>query len=345
MPMRPLLRRRGALLAASLLATVLCAGCGDVHTQLALGRARPLTVAIGSLPDAFYAALYAGRADRDFALGAIALRISARADPLAALESGSANVAIAPEPDVLAARARGEQLVAIGAFEPVPLAAIVSLSSRPLTTAGALAGHTVALPADPLAAAELETVLADAQVIPSSVHRVILTGPLADALRDGRADATLGEPWPAELATLTATHHQASVLAIQRAGVPTYAGLAIVVRVREARYDADLLRAFLQSLIRGERAVAAHPAATARLLHGVEPALGVAYERAVLASLLTISAPAGANRPFGYQSPTAWVAFAAWMAAHHLIANADGAGIAITDEFLPGQGEQIITTS
>ena len=42
--------------------------------------------------------------------------------------------------------------------------------------------------------------------------------------------------------------------------MPTYSGLVIVVRVGEAHYDGPLLRAFLQSLTRGERAVAADPA-------------------------------------------------------------------------------------
>jgi putative hydroxymethylpyrimidine transport system substrate-binding protein len=345
MPMRPELRRRGVLLAASLICTALCAGCGEVHARLALGPPRPLRVAIVGAPSALDAALYAAADDRDFAAGALAVTITQASDPLSALQSDGASVAIASEPALLAARAKGERLVAIGALVGRPLDAIVSLATHPIVSASELAGATIAPLAGPLARAELATMLASAHLAPGSVH-VASAGALATARRSaGAVQAVLAEPWPVVLATLELAHHPATALEVQQAGVPTYAGLAIVVRVGEAHYDGALLRAFLQSLTRGQRAVAADPGAAAAQLAKVNPAINAALERAVLAQTLPLTAPAQASEPFGYQDPNAWQAFGAWLTAHGLLAKGQNAGLAVTDEFLPGEGEQIVSSN
>ena len=125
MLMRPELSRRGALLVAGLASIALLAGCGEIHARQTLGATRPVTVALDAQPGALFAALYAAQVHGDFAAGALAVKIVAApgGDSLTALESGSATIAIASEPDLLAARARGSRLVAIGALVrrlPVP---------------------------------------------------------------------------------------------------------------------------------------------------------------------------------------------------------------------------------
>ncbi len=364
MPMRPELSRRGALLAASLICTVLCAGCGEVHARLSAAAPRPLAVAIGAEPSGLYAALYAARADGDFAAGALAVTIRQASDPLAALQSGAAGVAIASEPALLAARAKGDRLVAIGALVREPLDGLVSLATHPIASASALDGATLAPVEGSLAQAELATMLASAHVAPGSVHTTGSGGlgagggalaaagsglgasALATPLtRAGTVQAILADPWPVVLAALESAHHPARVLEVQQAGVPNYAGLAIVVRVGEAHYDGPLLRAFLQSLTRGQRAVEADPRSAAAQLAKVNPKLSAALERTVLAQTLPLTAPADASNPFGYQDPNAWQAFGAWMTARGLLAKGQNAGLAVTDEFLPGEGEQIVSSS
>jgi ABC-type nitrate/sulfonate/bicarbonate transport system substrate-binding protein len=133
------------------------------------------------------------------------------------------------------------------------------------------------------------------------------------------------------------------VLELAQAGVPTYSGLVLAVRLDEAHYDGPLLRAFLQSLTRGERAAAADPAAAVTALAKANPSLGAAFERAVLAEVQPIASPANPKLPFGYQGPAAWQAFGGWMHAHGLLPGIRNTGDAITDEFLPGQGEPIVT--
>lgn len=363
MPMRPELSRRGVLLAASLICTVLCAGCGEVHARLRAAPPRALTVAIGAEPSGLYASLYAARADGDFTAGALAVKVHQVSDPLAALESGGASVAIASEPALLEARAKGERLVAIGALVREPLDGLVSLATHPITSASQLAGATLAPLEGSLAQAELATMLASAHVAPASVHiasagglgagggaLAATSGLGASALatplaHEPTVQAILGGPWPVLLAALASSHHPGRVLEVHQAGVPNYAGLAIIVRVGEARYDGPLLRAFLQSLTRGQRAVAADPRSAATQLAKLDPKLGAGLERTVLAQTLPLTAPADASKPFGYQDPDAWQAFGAWMTVHGLLSQGQNAGLAVTDEFLPGEGEQIVSSS
>ncbi len=115
----------------------------------------------------------------------------------------------------------------------------------------------------------------------------------------------------------------------------------IVVRVGEAHHHGPLLRAFLQSLTRGEEAVAAHPAAAAATLARVNPRLGRGFERLLLAQILPLASPSDSTRPFGFQNPYTWQAFGAWMARHGLIKHAAD-GLGITNEFLPGLGEATV---
>jgi ABC-type nitrate/sulfonate/bicarbonate transport system substrate-binding protein len=332
------------LFAAGLIALALCAGCGEVHARPTVGAARPLTVAVGGPPSALYAPLYAAAADGDFRAGALAVTIAPTSDALAALESRRAEVALASEPDLLAARGAGSQLVAIAALISEPLEGVVSLARRPVTSASQLAGHTVATDGTPLSAAALATALAGAHVKPTTVRQIVAPAKLGGLLRSRRVIATIG-PWPLEKVELAAARRPAVVLALRSAGVPAYSGLVVVVRVDEAHHDAALLRAFLQSLIRGAGAVAARPAATAAALAKLDPTLSPAQERALLGTLGPLAARASATEPFGYQNAGAWVTFAGWMHAHRLLPDIAQPGFAITNEFLPGQGEQIVTGS
>lgn len=336
----PALRRRGALFAAGAAAAILCAGCGELAARTSNGPPRPVTVAIDGAPNALYAALYQAQAAGEFARGALAVKITTPpgGDSLGALESGSASVAVASEPQLLSARDRGAQLVAIGALVGRPLDAFISLARHPVGDASALAGHSLASAGTPLTTAQLDTALAHAGVASTSVRHVAAAANLAGALEHGHAIATLGGPWPLEVAVLQRARRSPTVLELPGAGVPTYSGLVLVVRVGEAHSQGPLLRAFLQSVTRGAADVAAHPSAAATTLARVDPLLDAAFERAALAALIPLARPTSTSAPFGYQNPYDWRAFGQWMHQHGLLRNANGGGLAITDEFLPGQG-------
>lgn len=346
MTTRPQLRRRGLLLAASLLATALCAGCGEANFPTKLGRERPLTVAIDGQPSGLYAPLYEARANGDFGLGALNVTIApgTPAGALEALESHRASVAIVSEPALLAARDGGATLVAIGALVGSPLDGLVSPATRPVNRLASISGKRIALAPGALVAAELATALAHAHLGAGAVGRVPLGPSVPAALARKGVVAALGGNWALAAAALSRSHQRLHVLALQKLGVPSYSQLVIAVRVGEAHYDGPLLRAFLQSLTRGERAAQANPAALAATLARVNPSLSAAYERALLGKVLPLAAPSDAKQPFGYQDPYSWQAFGAWMRSHGLLTHSSAdPGLAITDEFLPGLGEATVT--
>jgi putative hydroxymethylpyrimidine transport system substrate-binding protein len=324
-------RLTGALAAGALA----CAGCGEVHVNgTALGRPRQLTVALNGPPSALYAPLYEGAADGAFTRGALRVTLapeSSDTGALAALESGRAQVAVASEAAVLAARASGERVVAIGALENGPLEAIISL--RPLPSARALVGKTVVTDGTALASAELESYLAGSAVTTAQLR--IVRGD-TQTLVTHRAYAMLGR-WDLDAVSLALAHHHPTVN--RTLGVPTYTDLAIVVRVAQARYDGALLRAFLQSLGRAERATRADPTAAAKAIVEADPALRLKFEIAALAATQTVAQPAQAGEPYGYQNPVSWQSFGDWLEDHGLARSSAVAGDTITDEFLPGQGE------
>ena len=338
-------RRRRTLLSASLIAAVLCAGCGEAHFPTPLGPQRPLAVAIDGPLNGLYAPLYEALSNGDFKRGALRVTIApgTPAGALAALESHRAAVAIISEPELLAARDGGARLVAIGALVRQPLDGFVSLASRPVAKPGALSGRRLALAPGALTAAELATALSGASVAPASVKHVPLHGGVTAALAHPGVAATLGANWALAVAGLAQAHHKAHVLEIQNAGVPSYSELVIAVRVGEARVDGPLLRAFLQSLTRGERAAQANPDALAVALARANPKLSRSFERTLLAEVLPLAAPIDTKRPFGYQDPYAWQAFGGWMRDRGLIKHDADSGLAITDEFLPGLGEATVT--
>jgi ABC-type nitrate/sulfonate/bicarbonate transport system substrate-binding protein len=341
MPIRPELSRPGALLAAGAIVALLAAGCGDYHARRTAAPPRPVTVAIDAPAGALFAPLYTAEADGQFRAAALAVRVApAPGAALLALEQGNATFAITSEPGLLAARDAGQQLVAIAELVNAPLDGVVSLASRPLGGGvRALAGHSVATSGTPLAKAQLATVLAAAHVPQRRVRAVTASGALAAALTSRHAIAALGGPWPVELAQLEQGHHPAAVLRLPALGVPTYSGLVVAVRLGEARRDGPLLRAFLQALTRGQRAVAGNPQAAAQAVAravGGNGALRLA--RAVLARLEPLAGSLTGAAPWGWESGTQWRAFGAWMRSHGLLHGSADPARAITNEFLPGQG-------
>jgi putative hydroxymethylpyrimidine transport system substrate-binding protein len=336
------LRGRGALLAASLISLAALAGCGELHTRTGSGPARNLVVALDSQPSALFAPIYEAQANGDFGRGGLNVTIagpSAAQTPLGALETNRASLAVVSEPTLLAARDSGAQLVAVGALVQGPLESIISTGRKPITSVSQLVGRTIATSGSGLAEAELASVLSTADVDPSQVHAITVAGNLDAALTSHKAAAELGGFWDYDALQLAAAHQHPSVIRLPAAGIPSFSELVIVVRTGEAHHDGPLLRAFLQSLDSGESAVTADPQGVARLLAGINPALSQGFELAVLRATAPITQPADKADPFGFQNPLVWRRFADWMRVHGLLNGAGDGALAITDEFLPGQGE------
>jgi putative hydroxymethylpyrimidine transport system substrate-binding protein len=248
-------------------------------------------------------------------------------------------MAISYEPELLLARDQGLKLVSVAALVQRPLTSIIALPSAHVSKVADLAGKTVGTAGIPYQTAELQTALQTAGVNPARVRQVNVGFNLVPAMLSGKVAATLGGFWNYEAIQLAQLHKQPLTIPVDRAGVPPYAELVLVVRQHDARARGQDLRAFLQALTQGEREVRADPAAAAALVVKANPSLDRSLQLSSIERTLPAALPANRAEPFGWQEPPAWASFASWMLAHRLLAHDPAAGLPpFTNEFLPGQG-------
>jgi putative hydroxymethylpyrimidine transport system substrate-binding protein len=340
---QPRRRARTLTSACTLLAAVLSlAACGNKHDTLSAPSAKRFPVMLDSLPDANHEALYAALAGGDFRAVGLNVKLESPAEPsepLRLLAAGRVDLAIASEPELLLARDRGIKLVSIAALVQRPLASIIALGGRHIDGLAGLAGRRVGTAGEPYQAQELKTVLETAHVKPASVREVDIGSNLLGAMLSGRVDATLGGFWNYQAIQLRLAHRHPLVVPLNEAGVPDYDELVIVAREQQARTDGQDLRAFLQALTRGQRAVEASPTATTATLLAANPSLNRRLQLESIRQTLPAARPSESGKPYGWQSPGQWATFGYWMLNHKLLEhNPNGALPPFTNEFLPGQG-------
>jgi putative hydroxymethylpyrimidine transport system substrate-binding protein len=293
-------------------------------------------------PNADHAALYSAIAHGDFRAVGLAVQPvipAGTAEPLKLLAAGKVDMAISYEPELLLARDQGLRLVSVGALVQRPLTSIIALPGRHVSRLADLAGKTVGTAGIPYQAAELRTALQGAGVSPSTVKEVNVGFNLVPAMLSGKVAATLGGFWNYEAIQLQEMHKRPLTIPVDRAGVPPYDELVLVVREDEAHTRGQDLRAFLQALTQGEREVQAGPAAAASLVVKANPSLEPKVQIASVEHTLPAALPAELGRPFGWQSPTAWASFAGWMFTGKLLQHDPKTALPpFTNEFLPGQG-------
>jgi putative hydroxymethylpyrimidine transport system substrate-binding protein len=331
------------LLAGTCLSVALAlAGCGNKHDALSAPAAKSFTVMLDFFPNADHAALYSGISHGYFRAVGLDVKPEAPADPsepLKLLAAGKVDMAISYEPELLLARDAGLKLVSIGALVQRPLTSIIALPASHVKRVADLAGKRVGTAGIAYQAAELRTALAHAGVRAGSVREVNVGFNLIPAMLSKQVDATLGGFWNYEAIQLRLAHKRPVVIPLDRAGVPTYDELVLVVRAAEARRRGQDLRSFLQALTRGERAVRANPKAAADELVKASPTLEGKLQLESIKQTLGAAMPADQSKPFGWQQPEAWATFARWMFSNKLLHNDPGAGLPpYTNEFLPGQG-------
>jgi putative hydroxymethylpyrimidine transport system substrate-binding protein len=340
---RPAVRRRAVPIVLAVCCTLALGACGAKQDVTTAASAKPFTVMLDWFPNADHAALYAAIAGGDFR--AVGLNVepvipSETAEPLKLLAAGKVDVAISYEPEVLLARDQGLKVVSIGALVQRPLTSLIALPERHVSSVASLAGKTVGTAGIPYQAAMLRTILQHAKIEPSRVKEANVGFNLVPAMLSGKVAATLGGYWNYEAIQLRLMHKRPLVIPVDQAGVPTYDELVLAVREGEAHTDGQDLRAFLQALTRGERAVRANPAAAAALVVKANPSLEPKLQLESIKQTLPAAQPASASDPFGWQDPTAWAAFGSWMYSHALLQHdPDTSGLPpFTNEFLPGQG-------
>lgn len=326
--------------ALTLLLVALGAGCGEKEDILEPGEPRELTLMLDYVPNADHAGIYAAEANGDFADAGLDVTIRQPPDPAAPIKhvaAGRVDVAISYEPQVLRARDQGLRVVSVGALVRKPLTSIISLPKENVRTPADLAGKTVGTAGIDYQSAYLRTILTDAGVDPSSVTERNVGFNFTPALLTGRVDATLGAFWNYEGTQLRLAGREPRVIRMDEAGVPTYDELVLVANESALERDGGNIRAFIAALARGTRRVARDPERGVEALLDVDAGLDPRLERAVLEVTLPLLLPAE-GRPFGWQAPGEWQAFAAWMRENRLLTEIPDARGAFTNEFLPGQG-------
>jgi putative hydroxymethylpyrimidine transport system substrate-binding protein len=341
---RPSLRPATAMLAgaAAIACALALAACGTKQDAISAPAAKSFPVMLDFFPNADHAALYSAIAHGDFRAVGLDVQPQAPAEPaepLKLLAAGRVDVAISYEPELLLARDQGLKLVSVGALVQRPLTSIIALPAKHVAKVADLAGKRVGTAGIAYQKAELQTALQAAGVTPSSVREVNVGFNLVPAMLSGRVDATLGGFWNYEGVQLELQRRHPVVIPVDRAGVPSYDELVVVVREDEARKRGQDLRAFLQALTRGEREVKSDPAAAAAVVLKANPSLEAKLQLESIRRTLPVMAPADPSKPFGFQDPAAWAAFGTWMFSHHLLVHDPNAGLPpLTNEFLPGQG-------
>jgi putative hydroxymethylpyrimidine transport system substrate-binding protein len=321
---------------------LLASACGAKQDVISPASTKPFTVMLDWFPNADHAALYTAIARGYFRAGGLDVHPvvpAETAEPLKLLAAGKVDMAISYEPQLLLARDQGLRLVSVAALVQRPLTSIIALPGAHVSTVADLAGKTVGTAGIPYQSAELQTALQDAGVNPSSVREVNVGFNLVPAMLSGKVAATLGGFWNYEGIQLELLHKHPLTIPVNRAGVPPYDELIMVVREDEAHTRGQDLRAFLQALMRGEDAVRADPRAAAALLVKANPSLEPKLQQASIERTLPAAVPADPSAPFGWQEPSAWASFGSWMLSRGLLQHDPNAGLPpFTNEFLPGQG-------
>jgi putative hydroxymethylpyrimidine transport system substrate-binding protein len=333
-------KRIGSLVTAAALILAV-AGCGEKKDVLSNGSsAQSLTLMLDWFPNADHVGLYQALAEGDFSQAGLQVHVQVPADPatpLQLLAAGKVDAAISYEPEVLLARNQGLPLVSVAAIVQKPLTSIVSLGSKHIRTPADLGGKRVGDAGIPYQTAYQSTILQQAGVPASRVREINVGANLVPAMLSGRVDATIGAYWNYEAIQLSQRGKHPNVIRVERAGVPTYDELVLVVRRATIASKTDQIRRFVQALARGYESARRDPQTAVASLVQANSGLDPRLQRAsVLATLPVFFPPAG--NPWGWQDPTQWNAYGQWMISHHLISNPNAVVDASTNELLAGQG-------
>jgi putative hydroxymethylpyrimidine transport system substrate-binding protein len=327
------------LLPLALLA-VLFAGCGEKEDRLSPAGEKRFDVLLDFFPNADHAGIYAAQGQGHFRQAGLDVNIRTPSDPATVLKqvsAGKVDLAISYEPQLLAARDQGQRLVAVAALVQEPLTSIISLPRAKIRRPADLEGKTVGTAGIDYQSAFLRTIALEAGVNPSTIKQRNVGFGLQPALLSRKVDATLGGFWNYEGVDLRLKKRRPQIIRVNRAGVPSYDELVLVANEDALERDGGRIRAFLGALARGNRDLRRDPETGIRPLLRADKGLDPRLQRASLKVTLPLfSAPRG--KPYGWQDPTQWNEFVAWMNENKLLRDTADARGAYTNELLPGAG-------
>jgi putative hydroxymethylpyrimidine transport system substrate-binding protein len=335
-------RRLLPLLTAVALALAGCGEKSEPEGAAGGGDAETLRLMLDYFPNADHAGIYAAQESGAYAKAGLDVEIKPPPDPSAPLKlllAGRTDLAISYEPELLLARDKGAELVAVGALVQKPLTSLMAVGKAGIRTPQDLRGKRVGTSGIPYQSAYLETILEKAGVDPGSVRETNVGFNLVPAMLGGKVDATLGAFWNYEGTDLARRGRDPVIQRMERLGVPTYNELIFVARRRDLDEEFGAkLRRFMQATARGHESLRADPATGIDGLLKADEGLDRGLQEAVVQATLPVFFPANEERPFGFQDLNEWQRYADWMADQGLIKQPQDAEQVATNEFLPGEG-------
>ena len=331
------------LIAVLLAAALLLTACGEREdpAPTGAGAVERVDLVLDYFPNADHAGIYAAEAAGAFDAARLDVTPRAPSDPsapLRLLEAGRADLAISYEPELLLARDRGAELVAVGALVQKPLTSLISLGDDAVRRPEDLGGKRVGTAGIPYQAAYLKAILAEAGVPEEDVSTVDVGFNLTQAMVSKRVDATLGSFWNYEGIELQRQGRRPSILRMEQIGVPTYNELIVVAREEDARRRGPVLRRFMQALATGHEALRRDPRPGIDALLKANRSLDRGLQEAVVKATLPVFFSQDRTKPFGWMEEEEWRTYGAWMADNDLLKRREDPAKALTTEFLPGQG-------
>ena len=236
--------------------------------------------------------------------------------PLKLLLAGRTDLAISYEPELLLARDKGAELVAVGALVQKPLTSLMSVGKAGVRTPQDLRGKRVGTAGIPYQSAYLKTILETAGRRPGRRSRRRTSASTScRRCSSGKVDATLGAFWNYEGVDLERRGRDPVIQrdrAARRADLRRARVRRAPARPRRGR-SARGVRRFMQATARGHAALQGRPAAGLDGLLEADPGLDRGLQEAAVEATLPVFFPADPSAPFGYQDPAEWQRYADWM--------------------------------
>ena len=293
-------------------------------------------------PNADHAGLYAAQAAGDYARAGLDVELKPPPDPsapLKLLQSGQADVVISYEPELLLARDKGADLVAVGALVQKPLTTLMTLDGVDQQRRRTCAASASAPPDCPYQTAYLQTILRNAGIDPEEVKETHVGFNLVPAMLSRDVDATLGAFWNYEGTDLRRRGRKPTIMRMEKLGVPNYNELVFVARRKDLDQGfSSKLRRFMRATAKGHERLRANPNIGVDALLKVDPGLERGLQTDVVSETLPVFFPTDRDHPFGWMEPSEWKAYGDWMYEQKLLKQPPDATEALTNEFLPGEG-------
>ncbi|WP_051472264.1 ABC transporter substrate-binding protein [Patulibacter minatonensis] len=338
--------RRPLVLLAAVATTLGLAACGERSEDVA-GTSKPpaakLSLLLDYLPNADHAGIFQAQSSGAFTKAGLDVDVKTPDDPATVLklvETGKVDVGISYEPEVLLARAQGQNVVAIAGVVQRPLTSLISLPKAGIAKPADLEGKTVGTAGIPYQNAYLDTIAKSAGISPSSIKRVDVGFNLDQALVSGKVDATLGGFWNVEGVELQQKKRDPRITPVDKLGVPSYAELVLVARGDTLTKKESSIRRLVRAIGQGYQVVRKNPSEGVNPLLKANEDLDPKLQEAAVAKTVDAFFPTGKNakQPWGWLDTDQWADYAQWMLQNGLLKKQLPLDNVVTTDFLAGEG-------